>query len=172
MRLLCLLLLLGTGPAFACGVLEPDEQRRRDKQDVALQMQLAEALARQADAVFIGQVVKVHDAESLADVTVERVLKGKPDKSLRLPANDLKGLTVSCWASDMFRNSQVGAARRHLLSAGWHGAPGRVDRARRRRPIASEGSAHCASLQRHLTMCCSGRRGRRTFQPTTAARRR
>lgn len=127
MRLLCLLLLLGTGPAFACGILAPDEQRRRDKEDVALQMQLAEALARQADAVFIGQVVKVNDAESLADVTVERVLKGKPDKSLRLPANDLKGLTVSCWASDMFRNSQVGAPRRYIfylqggtvLRAGW-----------------------------------------------------
>ncbi len=127
MRLLCLLLLLCIGPAFACGILAPDEQRRRDKEDVAQQMQLAEALARQADAVFIGQVVKVNDAESLADVTVERVLKGNPDKSLRLPANDLEGLAVSCRASDMFRNSQVGAARRYIfylqggtvLRAGW-----------------------------------------------------
>ena len=127
MRLLWLLLLLGAGPSFACAILDPEEQRRRDRDDVALQLHLSESLARQAEVIFIGYVAGIDKAGSSAHVAVERVLKGKTEASVHLPANDPKGLTVSCWASDMFRNSQVLAGRRYIfylqgeavLRAGW-----------------------------------------------------
>lgn len=126
MRSLCILLLLAAAPTPACGILDADEQRRREQEDVALQVDITASLAREADAIFIGLVAAVDSADN-ANVTVERVLKGTPEASLILPANDKNGVTVACWTSAIFRNSQVHASRRYIfylsqgavLRAGW-----------------------------------------------------
>lgn len=68
--------MMAAGSASACLVLAPDEQRRIDAEDLALQVEYAESLASEAEAVFIGQVTSIDDA-SLAHVVVDRVLKGK-----------------------------------------------------------------------------------------------
>jgi hypothetical protein len=127
LKVLWSLLLFVTFPAWACAILDPKEQRLRDKEDVELQVQLAKDLARKSDTVFIGRVVNIDGSPSLAEVAVERAIKGEAAGTVRLPVNGLKDLTVSCRASDMFRNSQVVAGRRYLfyvqggavLRAGW-----------------------------------------------------
>ncbi|WP_440224219.1 hypothetical protein ACQQ2N_03130 [Dokdonella sp. MW10] len=106
--------------------MAPDEQRRIDAEDLALQVEYAESLASEAEAVFIGQVTSIDDA-SLAHVVVDRVLKGKAETSVRLPAHGLEGLVISCRESDMFHNGQVSAGLRYIfylrdgnvLRAGW-----------------------------------------------------
>jgi hypothetical protein len=125
--LVFLLSALSAPSASACGILEPDEQRRREREDIELQANLVKEVASEAEDVFVGTVASVDEASRSARIKVQRVVKGAVDQELLLDLSGLDGLVVACWPSREFRNTNVLPQRTYvfyvagpkLLRAGW-----------------------------------------------------
>ena len=82
--LVFLLSALSAPSASACGILEPDEQRRREREDIELQANLVKEVASEAEDVFVGTVASVDEASRSARIKVQRVVKGAVDQELLL----------------------------------------------------------------------------------------
>ncbi|MTI74141.1 MAG: hypothetical protein FH747_10895 [Stenotrophomonas sp.] len=106
------LLWLPQAPAFACGSLPADMQRRLVAGDLRQQQALAATVAAEADAIVIADVVAV--APDDARVHVRQWIKGAGDAALQVaPANRLDA--IGCLPSAEFRNVALRSGEAYLL---------------------------------------------------------
>lgn len=119
---LALLLSLPVPPAFACGSLPADMQRRVVAEDLQRQQALAAALAAEADTIVIADVLAA--APDGARVRVRQRIKGAGSAELQVtPAHRLDAL--GCLPSAHLRNVALQPGEPYLFYL----AAGRVLRA-------------------------------------------